>query len=203
MQTFRQPVQARSRATLDRLLEAADDAVTDRSFEVVSVRELCDRAGVSTGAFYARFRRKEDLALALVDTLRDDLAAVVDAHGRGGDRPEVGDAIRNLLTAAIALYRRRAGLLRALTAMARTSPDLARAMRELNDESFGRLLSPPYPPGIRHPNPSVALRLGLLCVLNTLKEIVLDQHLVSEPYPFDDELLVEELTLLFSRYVGA
>jgi len=75
-------------------------------------------------------------------------------------------------------------------------------MRELNEEVFSRLLSPPYPRGIRHPRPAIALRLGLLCVLNTLKEIVLDQHLFSEPYPFDDKLLVEELVLLFSRYVG-
>ncbi|MFQ7450473.1 MAG: TetR/AcrR family transcriptional regulator [Flavonifractor plautii] len=33
----------------------------ENSFDKVSVRDICQRAGITTGAFYHHFRSKEDL----------------------------------------------------------------------------------------------------------------------------------------------
>lgn len=57
--------QARSRRTLDALLEALDGLLKDRPFDSIGVAELSRAAGVSTGAFYARFRSKDDLLPSL------------------------------------------------------------------------------------------------------------------------------------------
>ena len=184
------------------MVEAAAAVVAERGFESTSIREICARAGVSSGAFYARFARKEDLALPLFESLRGEFEAIVDASLERRRVAGFAESIRVLLGGAVALYRRNAGLLRALTAQARTSRDLAAAMRELNETLFARLLEPPFVAEIRHPKPEIALRLGLLCVLNATKEIVLDQQLFRESYPFRDEELVAELTSLLSRYVS-
>lgn len=53
--------QARSRKTLNALLDGLDRLLRDRPFESITVLELAAAAHVSTGAFYARFSSKEDL----------------------------------------------------------------------------------------------------------------------------------------------
>src|SRR4051812_47767739 len=56
------PRQARSRATLDRLLAAAEGLLAERGgFERASVADLVRRAKTSVGAFYTRFPDKQAL----------------------------------------------------------------------------------------------------------------------------------------------
>src|SRR3989304_5140937 len=57
----RPPQQARSRATLDRFVEAAVALVGERRFEDAPVAEIARRARASVGAFYARFPDKDAL----------------------------------------------------------------------------------------------------------------------------------------------
>ena len=74
-------------------------------------------------------------------------------------------------------------------------------MRKHNSESLAQLVAEPYPDELEHPKPSLALRLGFLCVFVALKEVVLDQRLFDDAPQIDDELLVGELTRVFCRYV--
>lgn len=60
---FVPPQQRRSRATLERIVEAVGDLLLELEPGAVSVRELLDRADTSVGAFYARFDDR-DAALA-------------------------------------------------------------------------------------------------------------------------------------------
>src|SRR5262245_60009024 len=61
----RLPRQARSTETYRRLLDAAEALLQRKSFDRVSVAEIAGRAGVTIGAFYARFPDKEALLEAL------------------------------------------------------------------------------------------------------------------------------------------
>ncbi len=80
------PRQARSQATYQRLLQAAEEAFAQRGYEAVSVAEICQRAGVSKGAFYHHFPSKQAVFLAVLhawmqrleDGLRAALAAAPD-----------------------------------------------------------------------------------------------------------------------------
>nr|WP_245185013.1 TetR/AcrR family transcriptional regulator [Flavonifractor sp. AGMB03687] len=42
-------------------MQAAMDLSRKQSFDKVSIREICQQAGITTGAFYHHFRSKEDL----------------------------------------------------------------------------------------------------------------------------------------------
>ncbi len=58
---IRPPTQARSRRTLERMVEAARTLLRESGPDAVTVQEVAERAGVSIGAFYARFEGKEAL----------------------------------------------------------------------------------------------------------------------------------------------
>lgn len=66
-QDGREPQQRRSRATRRRILAATNHLLKSRAFESFSVQEIAAMAGCSIGAFYGRFRGKEDLLEPMLD----------------------------------------------------------------------------------------------------------------------------------------
>lgn len=66
---FKAPVQARSEATLQRILAAAIELFDAKEYTRVSMSEIAARADVSVATLYTRFRDKE----ALLDYLFSDL----------------------------------------------------------------------------------------------------------------------------------
>ncbi|WP_019633479.1 TetR/AcrR family transcriptional regulator [Actinomadura atramentaria] len=65
--TPRQPRQDRSRATRQRLLEAAIDCLASVGWARTTVAVVAERAGVSRGAAQHHFRTREELVTAAVD----------------------------------------------------------------------------------------------------------------------------------------
>ena len=65
----RPPLQARSRETRRRLLEATIETLIDRGYANASTPEICRRAGVSQGALFKHFARKRELLAASVEHL--------------------------------------------------------------------------------------------------------------------------------------
>lgn len=59
------PRQARSKKTLEALLDAAEALLADRSFAEMRIDEIVAMAGSSSGSFYARFEDKTALLHAL------------------------------------------------------------------------------------------------------------------------------------------
>lgn len=51
----------------ERLVKAATELISSRSYEAVGVAEICDQAGVKKGSFYHFFPSKQDLTLAVLD----------------------------------------------------------------------------------------------------------------------------------------
>ena len=58
---YHQRRQQQARQTEQAILESAMVLAREHSFDKVSVRDICQRAGITTGAFYHHFRSKEDL----------------------------------------------------------------------------------------------------------------------------------------------
>src|SRR5438552_1394828 len=58
---FRPPQQVRSRETLDRILDAAEQVLDEKAFGEATLAEIMERAGVTVGAFYRRFPDKDAL----------------------------------------------------------------------------------------------------------------------------------------------
>ena len=66
---YRPPLQARSAATLARVLEAAEEIAFDTGFEQLTINGVAERAGVSVGSIYRRFDGKDQLVAALTDRM--------------------------------------------------------------------------------------------------------------------------------------
>ena len=69
------------------LLLQAKHEFLEQGFEKASLRKICARAGVTTGALYKRYKGKEDLFSAVVEQTVADLYEV--AHARGDKDPAV------------------------------------------------------------------------------------------------------------------
>ena len=72
----RAPTQARARATVDALLDAAAEVIEERGFDGATTERIVARAGVSVGSMYQYFPDKGALVAALVRRLAEDAHAL-------------------------------------------------------------------------------------------------------------------------------
>lgn len=79
--------------TRTHLRQAMLDLILENGYEGVTVEQLAERAGVARGTFYLHYRHKEDLMLAIVGELIDDLLAQLsELPLTSWQRPEQGVA---------------------------------------------------------------------------------------------------------------
>ncbi len=125
--------QQRSRAVTAALLQAALTLLEERSFETLSIADLCKAAGATTGSFYARFESKEVFLLALQHL-------IVSHAKREMDQRLVPERVAGLtLTefmhrvaeSALRWSRRHEGLIRASLRAAQVDPEAWSPLREL------------------------------------------------------------------------
>lgn len=70
-----------------RILAAAEEAFAEKGVSATSTRELIQRSGVSTTAFYAHFPQKEDVLNALITEISTELKAAVQRAMAAGSDP--------------------------------------------------------------------------------------------------------------------
>ncbi|HTW00619.1 MAG TPA: TetR/AcrR family transcriptional regulator [Streptosporangiaceae bacterium] len=73
----RRPSAADDRPPAERLLSAAERLFGERSYRRTSVADICARAGMATGSFYAHFSSKGDIFAAVVRQINADLRAAM------------------------------------------------------------------------------------------------------------------------------
>jgi len=67
-------VARRQRRNRDALIAAARDVMTEKGVEAATMLEIAERADVGAGTVYNYFKSKDDLAIAVLETLMHDLA---------------------------------------------------------------------------------------------------------------------------------
>jgi AcrR family transcriptional regulator len=77
------------------LIDAAEEVFLREGFEHASVEHIAEAAGFSRGAFYSNFTGKEDLALAVIDKRRRDIAGALKTFQRISDPAEQRAAVRD------------------------------------------------------------------------------------------------------------
>src|SRR3984957_6233369 len=79
------------RPPAERLLAAAEELFGQRSYGRTTVAEICARAGMATGSFYAYFGSKEEVFAAVVRAINADLRmAMKAALAQAGDSQRTG-----------------------------------------------------------------------------------------------------------------
>ncbi|MBR0829503.1 TetR family transcriptional regulator [Bradyrhizobium manausense] len=97
--------QARSRATVDALVEATARILVREGFEKAGTNRIAEVAGVSVGSLYQYFPSKEALVAAVIDRHNREIMALVRAAlTEVADMP-IETAVRRLVTVAIEAHR--------------------------------------------------------------------------------------------------
>lgn len=97
--------QQRSENTRDQIMSAAIDLFCRSGYDATSVAEICERAGVSKGAFYHHFPSKKILFLAIMHQWLDGIDAQLAAFREPGKpvpqtMQEMANAIGSIFTVA-------------------------------------------------------------------------------------------------------
>jgi AcrR family transcriptional regulator len=205
------PQQARSRESLNKLLKAAVEVLGQQGVAGTTIPRIAAHAGLTPGAVYRRFRNKdvlletailrvlEDQSKLLFVTLTVEAAAEIPF-------PTLAEQVINSLVVS---YRVNASLLRAVRQFLQEkegSPFWKKASK-LELRTFEYLVSILVTSGreIEHADPRVAVALGLIMIIGTLLEVVVnpwDVKLWKGVLPKDDRTLKGEITRAFLSYLG-
>jgi AcrR family transcriptional regulator len=99
---LREPQQDRSRATRQRLLEAAIECLAEVGWSGSTVAVVAERAGVSRGAAQHHFPTREDLFTSAVEYVSTQRLEMLRAHA--DDLPDGPDRIRAVLGVVERIY---------------------------------------------------------------------------------------------------
>ena len=107
-------MQARSRATRDRLLAAGRELLNDGAFEETSIAQIAAEAGCSVGAFYQRFPDKDAFFNAVVGAVLSEIIAEADrfATSRRLSKASVEVVLSEATSHWVKTFRRYRGLIR-------------------------------------------------------------------------------------------
>lgn len=193
--------QVRSARTLQRILDAAEALLAEGELERITLEQIAERAHVSIGAFYKRFRGKSTLLPLLLDRLQQQLLAQLQAFLAQPQWSQVG--LGGRIDALLALFadsqQLRHRLIRTLLAGHYQSPDrLATESRsvELMTAMHGWLLQ--CEAEIRHPEPRLALSLGLYAALQALQGAILHERI---PPGLGSERFTAEIARMLKSYL--
>jgi AcrR family transcriptional regulator len=205
---FRPPQQTRSQETLDRILDAAEKVLEEKSFTEATLAEIMERAGVTVGAFYRRFPDKDALLHLLDERFFHEMHQRADElldpeHWRGASIQEI---IREFARTAVQIYTTRRGLARSIFLRARVDPVIQSSGRRVNAHYIERLrnllLDPTRRPAIDHPAPERAIALGFMMFYGALRETTVFGEVWPDHHQLVGDDLGDQMARLYLAYLG-
>jgi AcrR family transcriptional regulator len=202
--------QARSRASLLRLISAAREILNAHGLEGATIPRIAAKAGLSPANVYRRFADKDALLqevfLQFVEHIDDDMQKLADpAHWRGRG---LAAMVRSIVADQLEGLRVHAGLLRALTQYARRNADapFVRRVQAAQLRTFERMVALYLTRAdeIHHPDPAYAVRFGTTLIGFGLRDFVLGFRAkpdVASTLGYSEKRLEEEMTQVFLRYL--
>lgn len=208
--TSLEPQQERSRESLRKLLKAATEVLGQRGVEGTTIPRIAQHAGLTPGAVYRRFRDKD----ALLEAAILGILERQDERLKTGLTPAMAEKIpldvfaEQIVGGMVVSYRANAALLRAFRqfTLFRANTEFVKKAARLEIRSIERLVDLVLAGrrGIRHPNPRLAVSLGLMMIVSTLYDfVVMPVGGVDwkDLMPKDDQALKRELTRAFLSYL--
>jgi AcrR family transcriptional regulator len=137
----KRPSQARSRETVDAILQAAARIFAANGYAAGTTNRIAEAAGVSVGSLYEYFPNKDALLVALMEAhVAEGQALLARAAGAVLARPlPLETAVRQLLDAVIALHARDRALHRVLFEEAPLPPRVRRQLAQAEQQVAGQV----------------------------------------------------------------
>jgi len=193
--------QDRSLRTQERILAAMETLLAREDAGEITMERLAEQAHVSVGAIYKRFRGKESLLPLVLERVHDQQYARLQTFLARPEWAQVGlaDRILALLQVFAESQEQRRRLIRTLLVGYWQSTDPA-PMEARSAELLGAVHAwlSECCDEIRHPEPRLALSLGLFTTLQTLQSAVLFDRI---PPAVGTARFVEELARMFTGYL--
>lgn len=192
--------QARSRATVDALIEATARILVTEGFDTASTNKIARLAGVGIGSLYQYFPNKEALVGAVVDRHKEETMQVVRlALAKAAGRP-IAETLRVLVQVGIDAHRINPKLHRVL------SEQIPRVGRLENVQAISRetfALVRAYLDAHREALAVQDTQLAAFVCATTV-EALTHAAVVDRPDALSEveaERLVDEVSLLLTRYL--
>ena len=207
-----QPQQERSRESERKLLKAAAEVLGQHGVEGATIPRIARHAGLTPGAVYRRFRDKDELLektiLGIMER-QDERTKEVGLTSKAAAQIPLPVFADQVIGQMVVSYRANAALLRAMRqfVLGRAYTEFWRKASILELRTFRRVvdLFVAHRAEIKHPQPKMAVALGLMTVISTLFELVVqpqDPSLYKGLWPQDDRTLKKELVRAFLTYLG-
>ncbi|HIF99434.1 MAG: helix-turn-helix domain-containing protein [Myxococcales bacterium] len=197
LQWIRPPRQARTQQSLERLLDAAETLLRDKSFEDVHVSEIALRADTSVAAFYRRFRDKNALLYALHERFSDAAIATADEVLRDARWENAGirEILESIIPFLIEVLQSHEMLQRAVYRIALSDETMRERSLRLRRYVLGRLseLLLMRSSEIKHPDPNHAVPFALVQAGALMTEFYLTGMRDSTLLPSSDKKIAEEI----------
>jgi AcrR family transcriptional regulator len=194
----KRPRQARSKATVDSILSATTRVLVKHGFDALTTNAVAAQAGCSIGSLYQYFPNKEALVSALIDRHMEDMNKAILAELTRVAKLPMAEAARAVIELTIRAHSVDPELHRVLTEQVPRIGKLAR-LRELDEICHrmvaGLLAARRDEIAIRDPD------LATFILISTIESIVHRAALLY-PHRLRDPRLVDEATLLVTRYLG-
>jgi AcrR family transcriptional regulator len=194
----KRPRQARSKATVDSILAATARILVRDGFDGLTSNAVAVKAGVSIGSLYQYFPNKEALVSALIEQHMEEMSAAVLAELTRVANLPVAQAARAVIELTVRAHAVDPELHRVLTEQVPRIGRLAK-LKDLDIISrrmvAGLLAARRDEIAVRDPE------LAALMLVTTIEAVV---HRAAFLYPerLADPVLIDEATLLVTRYLG-
>lgn len=191
----KQPKQARSRATVDAILEATARVLVEDGYDALSTNRVAKVAGVSIGSLYQYFPNKEALVHAIVEEHTSEMMGLLrDAVTDLADAP-LDEAVRSYVRATIEAHT--------------VDPELHRALILQVMHIGAELISHINATARQLVEGYLALHLDELAITDVKAAAYVLVHAVEainhaqvlDPDPPETEALIEEVSQLVLRYL--
>lgn len=194
------PRQARSRETVDALVEAAAQVFERHGYAAGTTNRIAERAGVSIGSLYQYFPNKDALLFALVERHVAEGAALLGplALSLQEEPPPLRKGLERIVSAMVALHAEHPALHRVLFEEAPRPPELRRRLDALLTGAAAAVAAwLRVAPGARVADPELAAELVVQVTESVTHNLLIHPSPGREP-----ERYAAETVALLEAYLG-
>jgi len=200
----REPKQARSVASMHRMLDAAESLLESGGPDALTVEAVVRSSGGSTGSFYARFGDRQGLLIAMQDRFLDRLGhSLADAFEPLSAADDLSHIIRRFVAEFLAAFRTHRSAFNAYMLVNRSEPSMrsrgavasragARAITQLLERHADQ---------IGHPEPDLAADFAYRTLFALATQTVMFDDREVSPHRYSNQTREHETAGLLLAYL--